>query len=98
MKSTDPLDSLLGAWKPEANVREDFPKLVWSRIATRMDEEERSAGLFPGARRSGFAQAVAAVAAAVILGFSLGFLAPESSEEAAREAYFTRINPLAEVR
>ena len=34
MNSNDPLDSVLQAWKPEVNVREDFRKAVWSRIST----------------------------------------------------------------
>jgi len=98
MKSKDPLDSVLEAWRPEGHVREDFREAVWSRISTRTDEEEGSASLFAGFRRSGFAQAMTASAAAVVLGTSLGLLAPESSAESEQEAYFTRINPLSGVR
>ncbi len=93
MKPSDPLDPLLRSWNPEAPTEEGFRQAVWSRIASQAEEAGNVTR-----RGFGFRPVAMAAAAAVVLGFSLGFLIPGAAPEAAHEAYFERINPLAEVQ
>ena len=92
MKLNDPLDSLLGSWRVDLPKGQDFHDSVWNRIASQAEEDE---AVIP--MRSGLRPAVMASAAAVILGFSLGFLTPGGSSDAAKDEYFARINPLSGV-
>jgi len=91
MKSKDPLDSLLETWQPKPPVPANFRDAVWTRIAAQADTPGTTATGNPASRRVWLA-----AAAAVVFGFALGILTPPeaSPPDSAREAYFTRINPL----
>ena len=91
MKTNDPLDSLLGSWSVEVTEGPEFRDSVWSRIAV---QAEGGGGVI--SIHSGLRQVMLASAAAVVIGFSLGFLTPGDSSDAAQDQYFARINPLSE--
>ena len=93
MNEKDPLDSLLGSWQPGAEAPGDFQKSVWTRIASHAGTGSGALKVFPWARR-----ALLASAAAVVLGFSLGFLTSNKGADVEQEAYFSRINPLTRVQ
>ena len=89
MKSNDPLDSLLGSWRTDVDPPEDFRDSVWNRISVQAEQGREVTLPFPAARR-----ALLASAAAVVIGFSAGLLAPAEHPSTEQEAYFSRINPL----
>ena len=93
MKPKDPLDALLGTWRTDIEPPGDFRDSVWTRIAVQAEKGPEVTLAFPGARR-----ALLASAAAVIIGFSVGLLTPSDRPNAEQDAYFSRINPLVEVR
>jgi len=92
VKPQDPLNRLLETWNPTAPVPDTFQAGVWARIAA-ADGSAAVANIGSGWR----AILLAAVATAVA-GIFLAHLLETAPGPTARDAYFARINPLAQTR
>lgn len=93
MRSPDPLDQLLRSWNPSPDVPGDLPRQVWHRIATAGEVADDT-----GVRSIRGRVAALAAAVVVIAGFSLGILSEHQSVERDRDAYFNRIDPIAQAQ
>lgn len=92
MKSNDPLNTLLKAWNPTPKVPDSFRAGVWARIPA-VEGELAASKVSPGWR----APLMAAVAMAIV-GVFLAHLVESKADANGRDAYFARINPLAQSR
>ncbi len=92
MKSNDSLNSLLKTWNPAPKVPFTFQAGVWARIAA---VEGQAAIPRIG---SGWRAPLMAAVAMAIIGIFLAHLVEAKSGPTGRDAYFTRINPLAQTR
>jgi hypothetical protein len=95
MKTNDPLDDLLQTWNPPPRIDDDLRIQVWHRIAATAGDADGTNTVVQPIRTR-----VAAIAAVAVLvaGFGLGILTGNGSISSARDAYFSRIDPIARAR
>lgn len=92
MKSNDPLNNLLKIWNPTPKVPDTFLAGVWARIPA-------AEGQLAASRLgSGWRAPLIAAVAMAIAGIYLAHLMEFKADSNGRDAYFARINPLAQTR